>query len=323
MNTKTRANKELGGNSVTTILRVDISHLTPKIFFEKYRRTGTPVIITGLLQLERNWDLAYLEEQFGQQEVLIRNYGRSRYQQEQHKWKTIGSGVELQSMPFSQYAEMLRTHQAHENNICLGKYPLKRTPIVDIDGLKTVGEKLGFTKPISDFNLYLAPGGHHSGLHYDSVDGTLMQLHGRKKLVLFPPDQTYNLYPFPVYSHLRHGLKLRCWFSQVSPEQPDLQAFPKFQQAVQHRSEVILHPGEVLFIPAGWWHDVTALGNETVCAVNRFWRIYPTQRAVFAWSRWRAVLGNICALPYLSWQLLLTLLSKNRKQQLSHMSHRV
>lgn len=308
---------------VKPILRVDISSITPEIFFEKYQKTGTPVIITGLLEHEPDWNLDYLCEKFGNQKLLFRNYGRDRYKQDKRQWKSIGSGVALQSMSFTEYAQMLRNHKAHDNNISLGKYPLKNTTLADNQSLKKAGEKLGLNKSISDLNIYVAPGGHRSGLHYDSVDGTLMQLHGAKKLVLFPPSQTCNLYPFPVYIHLRYGLKLRCWFSQVYPENPDLQLFPKFQQALQHKREVILTQGEVLYIPAGWWHDVTALGDEMVCAVNRFWRVYPPQRVVFSWNRWRAVIGNICALPYLLLHLTTVLFSRNRKQTLSKMSHRV
>lgn len=323
MKTKSSSKVELATeNIVNSIPRIDISTLTPEIFFE-HRKNGTPVVISGLLQKEPDWDLDYLCEKFGDREFLFRTYGSDRYKQNQSNWKNIGSGVDLQTMPFTEYANLLRNHQAHENKISLGKYPLQKTPIADTHSLKIVGEKLGLTKPLSDFNIYVAPGGHRSGLHYDSVDGTLMQLHGVKKLTLFPPSQTYNLYPFPVYIHLRYGLKLRCWFSRVSPENPNLQLFPKFEQALQHKSEVILNPGEVMFIPAGWWHDVTALGDEMVCAVNRFWRIYPTNRAVFAWSRWRAVIGNIFALPYVSLQLMLSLFSSNRKQKISQMSHRV
>lgn len=291
------------------------------MFFEEYQKKGLPVIITGLLKNECDWDLEYLCEKFGNQEFLFRNYGSDRYKLDKRRWKSIGSGVDLQAMPFTEYAEILRNHKAHENDINLGKFSLKNTTLADTPSLN-VGE-IGLTKPISDLNIYVAPGGHSSGLHYDSVDGTLMQLHGAKKLVLFPPSQTYNIYPFPVYIHLRYSLKLRCWFSQLYPENPDFQLFPKFQKALQHKYELILTRGEVLYIPAGWWHDVTALGSEMVCAVNRFWRVYPTQRAVFSWSRWRAVIGNVLALPYLLLHLMLALFSSNRKQKFKKMFHRV
>ncbi|MBD1902442.1 cupin-like domain-containing protein [Trichocoleus sp. DQ-A3] len=324
METKSENVIKLGlEKQVKPIERVDISSVTPEIFFEKYQKTGTPIIITGLLESEGDWNLDYLCEKFGSQELIFRNPGREREKQEKRKWKSIGSGVNLQSMPFTEYAEMLRNHKAHENDINLGKCPLKNTPLANTQSLKIIGSRLGLTKPASELNIYVAPGGHRSGLHYDSVDGTLMQLHGAKKIVFFPPSETYNLYPFPVYIHLRHGLKLRSWFSQVDLENPDFKTMPKFKQALQHKCEVILEQGETLYIPAGWWHEVIGLGDEMVCAVNRFWRIYPTSRAVFSWSRWRAACGIIFALPYTFLNFAIALGSSNRKQKISKISHRI
>jgi hypothetical protein len=310
-------------NQANVIQRVNVSSLTPEIFLEKYRKTGTPVIITGLLENEGDWNLDYLCEKFGNQEFLFRNYGSTRYEHSKSQWKSIGSGVDLQIMRFTEFAELIRNRQAHKNDINLGKYPLKNTPLAEKHSLKDIGEKLGLTKPASDFNIYVNPAGHSSGLHYDSVDGTLMQMHGYKKVVFFPSTQTYNLYPFPVYIHLRYGLKMRCWFSQVDINKPDFVSFPKFKEALQHKLEIILNPGEILFIPEGWWHDVTALGDEMVCSVNRFWRVYPTSRAVFSLTRWRAVLGILCALPNLFFNFITATLSPNRKQKLSKIAHRL
>ena len=46
--------------------------------------------------------------------------------------------------------------------------------------------------------------------------------------------------------------------------------FPRFRQAVPLRRECELQPGDVLFIPALWFHNVTSLGFSV--ALNVFWR---------------------------------------------------
>ncbi|KAF3891040.1 cupin-like domain-containing protein [Tolypothrix bouteillei VB521301] len=310
-------------NITHPILRIDIADLTPKIFFEKYRKTSTPVIITGLLKDESDWTLDYLCEKLGNQKFVFRNYGSARYKQDKRNWKSIGSGVDLQIMSFSEFAELMRSGKARENDINLGKHPLKNTPLADNLSLTSIGEKLGLKKSVTHLNIYVNPAGHSSGLHYDSVDGTLMQMHGSKKVVLFPPSQTNNLYPFPFYIHLFYGMKMRCWFSKVNVENPDFTSFPKFKEALQHRHEAILNLGETLFIPEGWWHDVTALGDEMVCAVNRFWRVYPISRVLLSRSRWRAVLGMICALPHILFNFATVAFSRDRKQKFSKISHRL
>lgn len=64
---------------------------------------------------------------------------------------------------------------------------------------------------------------------------------------------------------------------------------------------------------------VTALGDDMVCSVNRFWRVYPTQRAIFFWGRWRVYLGSICAIPNVLLSLVLALLSRDRQQKIKEL----
>jgi lysine-specific demethylase 8/hypoxia-inducible factor 1-alpha inhibitor (HIF hydroxylase) len=302
-----------------SIARISLAHLSPSEFAQRYQKRGIPVIITDLLRPEWDWNLDYLCQQLGEQAFLLRYYGKERYQQDKREWTSIGSGVQTQSQPFSQYAELLRNHTAHEQDIYLAKCSLHDTPLAHTEVIQTVNTelaKLGFQQPASSLNLWVGPGGHMECLHYDVMDGTLMQLHGSKRVVLFPPSQTFNLYPYPFYAHLWHGLKLRSWFSRVYPDRPDFEAFPKLRQALKHKYDIILQPGEVLYIPAGWWHEVTSLGDEMVCSVNRFWRVYPTPRAVFFWGRWRAYLGSVCAAPNVLVNLGMALISRDRKQKL-------
>lgn len=302
-----------------SIDRVPLAHLTPASFAHDYQSQSEPVIITGLLKPEWDWNLDYLSQQLGDQCFLLRYYGQERYQQDKREWTSIGSGVQVQSKPFSEYAALLRSHEAHEQDIYLAKCSLQDTPLADTEAIQTVKTELaglGLCHPASSLNLWVGPGGHMECLHYDAMDGTLMQLHGSKRVVLFPPSQTFNLYPFPFYAHLRYGLKLRSWFSRVYPDHPDFEAFPKLRQALKHKYDITLNPGDVLYIPAGWWHEVTSLGTGMVCSVNRFWRVYPTRRAVFFWGRWRAYLGSICAIPNVLFNLLVALASPDRKQKI-------
>ena len=298
------------------IARIDASLITPEKFVEDYQKTGTPVIITGLLS-NLNWNLEYLAQKLENQQFLARIYGQERYKLNKSQWLNIGSGVETKSLFFQEYAEMIRNREAHKHDIYLAKCPLKDTPLRNTEELLNIGEKLGLKKGVSNLNMWAGPSGHVECLHYDTLDGTLMQLYGAKKVVLFPPSQTNNLYPFPLFLHFYKGLKLRSWFSQVYPEKPDFQAFPKLKEAFKYKQEVILNQGELLYIPAGWWHEVTALGDTMVCSVNRFWAVYPSGRVIFSWPAWRTYLGILFSLPYMFLKLGLALFKKNRKEEIS------
>lgn len=301
-----------------SISKLPASSLTAETFLQHYQKYGIPVVLAGILKPEWDWNLEYLQQQLGTQEFVLRFYGQARYQQDKRKWTSIGSGVPPQSKPFSDYAELLQTREAHRQDIYMAKCPLHNTPLSETEAMQTLQahlSTLGLHHPASTLNLWVGPSGHTECLHYDPMDGTLIQLHGTKRVILFPPSQTANLYPFPFYVHLRHGMKLRSWFSQVYPDRPDFDAFPRLREALRHRYEIILNPGELLYIPAGWWHEVVALGDEMVCSVNRFWRVYPTTRALLSWQRWRAHLGSVCAIPNVLLSLATALLGPRREQK--------
>jgi len=59
-------------------------------------------------------------------------------------------------------------------------------------------------------------------------------------------------------------------YSLVDPEKPDLERFPGFARATVR--EVVLSPGEMLFIPVGWWHHVRALSLSINLAFTNFVR---------------------------------------------------
>ena len=72
------------------------------------------------------------------------------------------------------------------------------------------------------------------------MDNTLIQIRGRKRVVLFSPQDASNLY--------LQGDKSLI----VDIDNPDLEKYPKFSSVTRH--ECILEPGDILFIPAMWFH---------------------------------------------------------------------
>jgi lysine-specific demethylase 8/hypoxia-inducible factor 1-alpha inhibitor (HIF hydroxylase) len=307
-------------STASQIAHIQASSLTSSSFFEDYQKQGIPVVIAGLLDTEPDWNLEYLCQQLGNQTFAVRCYGSDRYQQDKRQWTEIGSGVQLKKLTFNDYAGLLRSRVAHEQDMYLAKCPIQDTPLSHSKTFDWVRSQLGLRWPATHLNLWVGPAGHVECLHYDPTDGILMQLHGQKKIVLFPPAQLSNLYPFPLSVHLWHGLKLRSWFSQVYPDKPDFEAFPNFRQALQHKQEIILKAGELLFIPTGWWHEVTALGEEMTCSVNQFWHVRPLQRALQSWSKWRAHLGGVVAIPH---SLISVIMAANQHQAGTTLRHRL
>lgn len=303
--------------------RIHAASLTSQDFGDRYQTPGIPVVVQGLLDREPSWDLQFLCQALGNHVFPVRRYGRERYQQDKRQWTSSGSGVKAQSITFTDYAQHLLTGVAQEEDLYLGRCALTHTSLDSRPNLLQAEAWFNLKLPATAMNLWVGPGGHTSCLHYDPMDGLLMQLHGAKKVLLFPPAQTYNLYPIPLYKPLRYGLALRAVYSQVYPDRPDLDAFPKFARAQPYAIEIILNPGDILFLPAGWWHEVTSLGDGVVCSVNRFWNVLPLRRALMSWNKWRAHLGSVLAAPHLIGNLIAATIHSNPNDELGKLVQRL
>jgi lysine-specific demethylase 8 len=111
-----------------------------------------------------------------------------------------------------------------------------------------------------DVSLLIGGRGTIIDLHYDMLHNLVAQLRGTRRITLFSPADTACMYPYPLRTlHWHH--------SRVAFDAPDQVAFPRFGEATP--LQVDLGPGEMLFIPRGWWHHFESL--EASLAVNFFW----------------------------------------------------
>ncbi|KAM4698588.1 tRNA wybutosine-synthesizing protein 5 [Rhinophrynus dorsalis] len=97
--------------------------------------------------------------------------------------------------------------------------------------------------------------------HYDVMDNFLIQVTGKKRVVLFSPRDALYLYLTGDKSEV------------LDVDAPDLVKYPLFSQA--RRYECILEAGDVLFIPALWFHNTVA--EEFGVGVNVFWKHLPSE----------------------------------------------
>jgi hypothetical protein len=111
--------------------------------------------------------------------------------------------------------------------------------------------------------VWLSPSGTTTPTHYDISHNMLVQVKGRKRVVLFPPVSWQTLYPFP----LLHPGGLSAQTSLHVDPAADPTAFPAFRRGNLLAYVAEIGPGEVLYIPPMWWHSVTAL-DETAVSVS-------------------------------------------------------
>ncbi len=101
--------------------------------------------------------------------------------------------------------------------------------------------------------------------HYDNMDGVNCIVAGRKRFTFFPPDQLSNLYIGPL--DLSPGGQPT---SLVKVSAPDLQRYPRFAQALAAAETADVEPGDAVFIPNLWWHNVESLEPLNV-SINYWW----------------------------------------------------
>lgn len=102
-------------------------------------------------------------------------------------------------------------------------------------------------------------------IHFDLYDNLVCMVAGRKRFVIFPPEQTANLYMGPVETTVS-GVPT----GMANLENPDFVAHPRFGLALDAAAEAVLEPGDILFIPYMWWHHVVSTDDLNV-QVNYWW----------------------------------------------------
>ena len=138
---------------------------------------------------------------------------------------------------------------------------------IDMNALKALAQAGGFG-PWQRCQLFVGGAsaeGARSILHFDQYDNLFIQISGSKRFRFYEPQQTQSVYPYPIH----HPLDTRA---QVDLEQPDYAAFPKLRGA--RSVEIVLHPGQMLFLPCYWWHEVLtepATQRGELCVSVNFW----------------------------------------------------
>lgn len=117
--------------------------------------------------------------------------------------------------------------------------------------------------PPHQINAWLSAPTVTTPLHYDLMDNFYAQVAGRKRFLLFPPSAHWSarihstLHPSSRQSHL--DLENETQLAQYPELMAELRA---------SATEVVLEPGDVLFIPALWLHHVTTVGDELSMSIS-------------------------------------------------------
>lgn len=105
--------------------------------------------------------------------------------------------------------------------------------------------------------------------HNDFPDNLACVAAGQRRFTLFPPDQFSNLYLGPI-DNTPGGRPI----SMVDFHDPDFDTYPRYQTALSKAQTALLGPGDAIFIPSLWWHQVEGLSDFNLL-INYWWRQTP------------------------------------------------
>jgi len=213
-----------------------------------------PVVISNVApewSAMRNWTPEHFRQRFGSKPVAI-GYGRS--------------------MPFDQFIdEVLASSPEQPGPYMYRSFLHEVLPelLPDVIPQNKFAFARRYASPLMpeawrrpDGYLKLLIGGVGSKfpvMHFDgeNAHAAITQIHGDKEFLVYAPEDTPYLYPkkfFPNHSVVD------------DPVMQDLERFPLLARATQYRTT--LRPGDMIFVPARWWHVARALSTSISVCTN-------------------------------------------------------
>jgi hypothetical protein len=237
-------------------------------FRSDYYDSNQPVIIRGLAEQKQHkvfqWSAEYFREVLGEKPVpaIETTTGFLSYERD------------VANIPYSQFVSRAFGAERDRSTLLYLKSSTELLPEGhdDASEIEVLGE---YVKKAVMRNLWISPGGITVGLHFDHAENFSFQLRGEKIFSLYPPG-VRAYYPMPMFSQTAH-------ISRVFREgpTPNLNEFPRFDP--QKGIHVELRAGDVLYLPAYWWHQVESLGEENVNL--NFWWFAPAWKQVVCWNQ--------------------------------------
>jgi len=220
--------------------------------FAKIRRAGRPALLGGLLDDWPRRDaltLAALRARFADRRLPVLATAAGRLVGD------AATGVAFDTMRFGDYldrltaGERLDAYLASPLDAWLPELHADMPPPIYCRDV-----------PWRNARLWISSPGTVVPLHRDVAQNIFIQLAGRKRFLLYPPAASPWLYSNGFRSALPN-------YSRFDPDRPDYDVFPLSR--TPRPVEVVLEPGDAMYLPSRWWHRVRSL--EVSLSVNFWW----------------------------------------------------
>lgn len=228
--------------------------ISREAFFEQYYFRNRPVVIKGMLDswpALKLWTPEYLSRHCGSQMVEVQ-FGRNSdplYEINQTQYR--------KQMLFSEYIDLICSgNETNDFYITANNTSINGAALSALwADVPVISEYMKTTEGYPGFFWY-GPKGTITPLHHDLTNNFMAQVQGRKLVRLIAPSRLPS-----IYNH-RH-----C-YSEVDLGNVDYERFPEFRSVKP--IEVILEPGDLFFLPVGYWHYVQSLDVSITMTYTNF-----------------------------------------------------
>ncbi|XP_041471533.1 F-box protein At1g78280-like [Lytechinus variegatus] len=225
-------------------------NLSLEEYYEKYNGKW-PVIITDVVGKWKasGWSENFFTQNFGDEHVTLKSV-QSKLKDASSSYTTLQHFVKLKKSTGRKDRWLYV-----EDEIFIPRRPSLKEDIGQVMYLEEDFFQL-FPEEIRPWNAMMLWGTAYSrsALHIDPYNwtGSNAVIWGKKRWKLYPPGQDDLLY---AKTNPNSGFPLNChtYTSPIDAFDPDLDAYPNFAKARAFHVEQ--HPGELLIIPSGWFHQ--------------------------------------------------------------------
>lgn len=220
------------------------SAVSEQEFFDRYVRGCRPVVLTGHTTdwpAMQRWSPADLKARFGRLDVEVQadRKANPRYEEDKlaHR-RTVRLGDFVD--------QVVAGGETNDYYLTANNEALRRPEFAPLlDDVGSLPPCCNRAELAERSSFWFGPGGTVTPLHHDTLMLFHTQVVGRKRWRLISPLQGPRLYN-------TEGV-----FSPIDLDAVDLDRFPLFKDV--RVLEVVVEPGETMFLPLGWWHQVRAL----------------------------------------------------------------
>ena len=208
--------------------------ITKEEFIEQCYNPVLPKIFKGAAkewQVVKKWNLDFFEQYHGDKEVILNdNVGITTQTFEKLDLKYYIKQLRSGSLKYLKFSDIVNDDENLKNDF-------------DLKWLRRFNMRFSWAE---DLKMFMGGKGTITPIHVGFSGFLFVQVMGKKKWILYPPGERIFLDP--------RTERIFYYYSNANPYNTNDPDFPLLKYAKKY--EVVLEPGDVLWVPPFTWHHV-------------------------------------------------------------------